>query len=90
MHIYIYIYIYTSIHTHTRIKQVRIVNEGGLPALVTILRGSTIELLEDALITLRNVTVEPESDIHLFQDGAVRISVCMYVCVCVYLCMYHG
>jgi hypothetical protein len=60
------------------------VNEGGLPALVTILRGSTIELLEDALITLRNVTVEPESDIHLFQDGAVSVlCVCVCVCVCV-------
>ena len=60
-------------------------NEGGLPALVTVLRGSAIELLEDALITLRNVTVEPESDIHLFQDGAVCVLLCVY---CVYLWMY--
>jgi hypothetical protein len=51
----------------------------GCTALISILRGSAKELLESALITLRNVTVEPESDVHLFQDGAVAPLVQVYL-----------
>ena len=53
------------------VNKIRIISEGGLPGLVQLLRSHEPSVLEDVLSTLRNVTVEPEADMHLFQDGAV-------------------